>query len=391
MEIEKMNVDEINVRLSAIAQEMEADGADLDALTAEVTELQTRKKELAAAETARQELRNKIAAGTVETEPVAEIDNTIMEERTMDEKEIRNSQAYIEAYANAFKNKDDNFTECRALLTENATNGTVPVPDMVYDIVKNAWQRNGLVSRVRRLAVQGNLKVSFEISADGAVVHTEGAAAVSEESLILGVLTIVPQSVKKFINISDEVVDMRGDAFLRYIYDEITYQIAKKIQALIIAAIDACGTVSTNVGTTCVAVPVVSTSSIALGTIAGAIGQLSDVASDPVVVMNKQTWSAFKAVQAAGNYGYDPFEGLEVVFDNSIKSFAAASSGDTFAIVGDFAEGALLTTPAGDDVTIKYDDTTLATNDLVRIIGRQMVGIGIVGPYCFVKIAKPAE
>lgn len=388
METEKMNVDEINVRLSAIAQEMEAEGADLDALTAEVTELQTRKKELAAAETARQELRNKIAAGTAETEPVAEIEYNTLEVRDMDEKEIRNSAAYIEAYANAFKNKDDKFTECRALLTENATGGTVPVPDMVYEIVKNAWQRNGIVSRVRRLAVQGNIKVSFEISATGAVVHTEGGDPVTEETLILGVITIVPQSVKKFINISDEVVDMRGDAFLRYIYDEITYQIAKKIQALIIAAIEACGTVSTNVGTTSVAVPVVSTSSIALGTIASAIGELSDVASDPIVVMNKQTWSAFKAVQASGNYGYDPFEGLTVEFDNSIKSFAAASSGDTFAYVGDFAEGALLTTPAGDDVTIKYDDTTLATNDLVRIIGRQMVGIGIVGPNCFVKLQK---
>ena len=279
---------------------------------------------------------------------------------------------------------------CRALLTENAS-GTVPVPEVVYDIVKNAWQKNALVSRIRRLAVKGNLKVSFEISATGAVVHTEGGDPVTEETLVLGILTIVPQSVKKFINISDEVVDMRGEEFLRYIYDELTYQIAKKIQALIIAAIEACGTVSTNVGTTCVGVPVVATSSIALGTIASALGQLSDVASDPVIVMNKQTWSAFKAVQASGNYGYDPFEGLEVVFDNSIASFSAATSGVTFAYVGDFNEGAILTTPNGDDVTIKYDDATLATNDLVRIIGRQMVGIGIIGPNCFVKIAKPAE
>ena len=308
----------------------------------------------------------------------------------MDNVEIRNKAEYIEAFANSIKNGDDKFMACRALLTENAS-GTVPVPDVVYDIVKNAWQRNGVVRRVRRLAVQGNLKVSFEISATGAVVHTEGGDPVTEETLILGILTIVPQSVKKFINISDEVVDMRGEAFLRYIYDELTYQIAKKIQALIIAAIEACGTVSTNVGTTCVGVPVVSTASIALGTIASALGQLSDVATDPIIVMNKATWSAFKAVQASGNYGYDPFEGLEVEFDNSIPSFSAATSGVTFAYVGDFNEGALLTTPNGDDVTIKYDDTTLATNDLVRIIGRQMVGIGIVGPNCFVKIAKPEE
>lgn len=385
-----MNVDEINVRLSAIAQEMEAEGADLDALTAEVTELQERKKELAAAETARQELRNQIAAGTVETKPVAEIDNTVVEERKMDVKEIITRSEYVEAYANALKKGDDNFTECRSLLSENAS-GSVPVPAVVYDIVKNAWQKNGIVSRVRRLAVKGNLKVSFEISATGAVVHTEGGDPISEETLILGILTIVPQSVKKFINISDEVVDLRGEEFLRYIYDELTYQIAKKVQALIIAAIEACGTVSTNVGTTCVGVPVVATSSIALGTIASALGQLSDQASNPIIVMNKQTWSAFKAVQAAGSYGYDPFEGLEVEFDNSIPAFSAATSGVTFAYVGDFGEGALLTTPNGDDVTIKYDETTLATNDLVRIIGRQYVGIGIVGPNCFVKIAKPEE
>lgn len=385
-----MNIDEINKRLAEIDVERTAEGADIDALTAEVDTLIARKKELAEAEAQRVELRNKIAAGSVDVETVAEIETNDMEERKMDNVEIRNRADYIEAYANSIKMGDDKFMACRALLSENAS-GTVPVPEMVYDIVKNAWQKNGLVSRIRRLAVQGNLKVSFEISATGAVVHTEGGDPVTEETLVLGILTIVPQSVKKFINISDEVVDMRGEAFLRYIYDELTYQIAKKIQALIIAAIEACGTVSTNVGTTCVGVPVVATASIALGTIASALGQLSDVATDPVIVMNKQTWSAFKAVQASGNYGYDPFEGLEVVFDNSITAFSAATSGVTFAYVGDFNEGAILTTPAGDDVTIKYDDKTLATNDLVRIIGRQMVGIGIIGPNCFVKIAKPAE
>lgn len=385
-----MNIDEINARLSAIASEMNAEGADLDALTAEVDQLQARKNELAESETQRRALLDKIANDSVKAEVITEKEENNMEERNMDNVEIRNKAEYIEAFANSIKNGDDKFMACRALLTENAS-GTVPVPDVVYDIVKNAWQRNGVVRRVRRLAVQGNLKVSFEISATGAVVHTEGGDPVTEETLILGILTIVPQSVKKFINISDEVVDMRGEAFLRYIYDELTYQIAKKIQALIIAAIEACGTVSTNVGTTCVGVPVVSTASIALGTIASALGQLSDVATDPIIVMNKATWSAFKAVQASGNYGYDPFEGLEVEFDNSIPSFSAATSGVTFAYVGDFNEGALLTTPNGDDVTIKYDDTTLATNDLVRIIGRQMVGIGIVGPNCFVKIAKPKE
>ena len=51
--------------------------------------------------------------------------------------EIRNSKEYINAYAEYIKTGDDR--ECRALLTENVGTGTVPVPEIVYDIVKTAW------------------------------------------------------------------------------------------------------------------------------------------------------------------------------------------------------------------------------------------------------------
>ena len=80
--------------------------------------------------------------------------------------EIRNSKAYIDAYAEYIKNEDD--TECRALLSENATNGTVPVPEMVYDIVKTAWEREGIMARVRKAYLKGNIKVPFELTADPA-------------------------------------------------------------------------------------------------------------------------------------------------------------------------------------------------------------------------------
>ena len=134
-----------------------------------------------------------------------------------DNKEIRNSKEYIDAYAEYLKNGDD--TECRGLLTENATNGTVPVPEIVYDIVKTAWDREGITRRVRKAYVKGNLKVGFEISGTDAAVHTEGGDPVAEETLVLGVVELIPQSIKKWISISDEVMDMRGEAFLRYIYD----------------------------------------------------------------------------------------------------------------------------------------------------------------------------
>ena len=105
-------------------------------------------------------------------------------------------------------------------------------------------------------------------------------------------------------------------------------------------------------------------------------------------MMNKLTWSAFKAVQYANNYGVDVFEGLEVVTNDTIKAFSAASTGDTYVIVGDLDQGALANFPAGEEMTFKYDDVTLATSDLVRVIGRQYVGLGVVAPKAFVKIQK---
>ena len=309
-------------------------------------------------------------------------------ENVMTNEEIRNSKEYIAAYASAIRKQDDKFLECRALLTENVGTGTVPVPDIVYDIIKNAWEREGIMRRVRKLYVKGNIKVGFEISADGAVIHTEGGNAVSEESLVLGTVKIVPSSIKKWISVSDEVLDIGmgdGEEFLRYIYDELTYRIAKKAVDELLALIVAADTAST---TTAVGLPVYTSSTVSVGLAAQAMALLSDQAANPIIVMNKATWGDFKAAQYANKFSVDPFEGLDVEFNNSIKSFSAASTGDTYMIVGDFAQGAIANFPNGEDITIKVDDKTDMTKDLVRILGRQYVGLGIVGPDSFVRIQK---
>lgn len=364
--------------------------------TAEDAEIDARAKELEAIAEERKDLEAKKAlleeeerkAEKLNQNPVLgnEIEQKGVKEMTIDE--IRNSAEYIDAYANAIRCKDDKFTECRALLTENATSGTVAVPDVVYDIVKNAWDREGLMRRVRKLYVKGNIKVGFEISADGAVVHTEGGAAVSEESLVIGTVEIIPSSIKKWISVSDEVLDMRGEEFLQYIYDELTYQIAKKAANELVKLIVDAGTESVS---TAVGLPVIEASSVSVGLTAQAMAALSDQAANPIIVMNKATWGSFKSAQYANKFNVDPFEGLEVEFNNSLKSFDAASSGDTFMIVGDFAEGAIANFPAGEDITLKVDDKTLMAQDLVRILGREYVGLGIIGPNSFVRVNKPAN
>lgn len=384
-EIKDMQIEELEVRSAEIVAEVENPETTeerLKELDAESVLIEERKNELKKAAAEAKETREAVAEGKVAVEEVKEV---IKEERKMATiSEICGSAEYRNAYKNYLLKED--ASECRALLSENVTGGQVPVPTIVYDIVKNAWEKEGIMSRVKKAYLKGNIKVGFEISADGAVIHTEGAAAPSEENLILGTIQIVPMSIKKWITISDEVVDMDAGAFLQYVYDEVAYQIAKKAADTLIAKIEACGTVSTNTPSMGIGVPVVASAEITLGLIAEAIGKLSDQAANPVIIMNKATWSSFKSVQYAGSYGVDIFEGLPVLFNNTIEAFSAATTGVTYAIVGDLGEGALANFPNGDEITIKYDDKSLAEKDLVKIVGREFVGIEVIGPDCFVKI-----
>lgn len=235
--------------------------------------------------------------------------------------------------------------------------------------------------------MKGIVRVGFEISATGAVVHNEGATKPDEESLILGIVELKPASIKKWITISDETIDLKGEAFLKYIYDELTYQIAKKAEDELIAKIKACGTVSTNTPSTNCAVPVVVNTGT-LSAVADAISELSDRAADPVIMMNKKTYSTFKALQYAANYPVDPFEGLDVLFNDTIVAFDDATTGVPYAIIGDLGAGALANFPEGDGVSIKYDDLSLAEYDLVKLVGREYIAMGVVAPKAFVKLVK---
>ena len=376
-----MTIKEIETRSAEIREAMTSEDADLKSLIEEAKELKTRKAELIA-EQKEKELEAEVRKA--EMRAVIEGKGEVIEKKEKVEMtvEVRNSKEYIDAYAKYIKTED--ATECRALLSENGS-GTVLVPDMVYDIVKTAWEKDGIMALVKKTYIKGNLKVGFEVSSDGAVIHTEGGDPIDPENLVLGAVTLVPQSVKKLVQISDEALDLSGEAFLRYIYDEIAYQIAKKVASTLLGIIEACGTVST---ATCPSVPVVTEGTIGIDTVAKAMAELSAEASNPVVVLNRGTWGALKSAQAQANYGYDPFEGLKVVFNNDVKAYAVATSGDTYMIVGDFEQGAIANFPNGGEIKFKFDDMSGASADMVNIIGRQFVGLGVVANDSFVKVQK---
>ena len=378
MEIKEMTFDQVEARMAEIETELKAEDADIEALNAEVDELVARKESLAQKAVEKRELLNKVA--TMKTEAITKPEER--EGKKMTNAEVRASKEYLDAYVNYIKKDDD--TECRALLTE-IVSGQVPVPTYVEDRVRTAWQKNGLMNLVRKTYVKGILKVAFERSATGAVIHTEGSTAPDQETLTLGVVTLTPASIKKWITISDEAMDLKGEAFLDYIYDEITYQIVKKAQSELIAKVTAL-----TAGATASAPAVgVTAGSPSVGIVAECLGKLSDEATNPVIVMNKASWSAFKAAQYGAGYAIDPFEGCPVHFDNTMPAYTSSTATTvTWMIVGDFGQGAQANFPNGEEVTLKFDDTSLAEADLVKIVGREYVGLGVVADHAFCKVTN---
>ena len=390
MELKDMTIEQIEERKTAIVAELDNEGADLDALEAEMRslneELEARKadeakkaEEAMQAEEARKaEIRKQIAEGTIGT--VIEEKKIEEREKVMTNNEVRATKEYVDAFARYLVSEDDR--EVRSLLTENVS-GSVPVPALVDDIIRTAWERNEILARVLRTEIRGNLKVAFERVASAADVHTEGNAALDEETLKLGIVTMIPASIKKWIRVSDEAIAMGGEALVRYIYDEVTYQIVKKLSDLVVNDIKTASTSATSIAA-CVAQ---ITSAPTVTAIASAYANLSDEATDPVIIMNKLTYANFVAAQAAANYSIDPFMGLPVVFNNSLPAYSAASSGNVYAIVGDL-KGEQVNYPEGDGVAIKYDDLSEAEKDLVKIVGRQYAAHALTACGRFTNIKK---
>lgn len=298
--------------------------------------------------------------------------------------ELRNSQSYIDAYAKYIKTGKDK--EIRAMLTANAIEvGQIPVPEFVYDTVKTAWEDSELLRYVRKLYVKGNLKVGFEISSSGAEIHPEGGDPIQEEELQIGVVELVPEMVKKYVMLSDELEAMASRDFLIYVYDELTHQIALKLETEIINAIT-----NQPVGVTVPEVVNYGTNPKP-ETIAMTLSKLCAEAKNPVAIMNRGTWGEFKKAQYEANYPIDVFENLTVIFSDALSSFADASVNDPYMIVGDFENGFLMNYPEGDEIRIKRDDITLATQDLVRYVGRVYCAMGVIAPKHFAVVNKGDE
>ena len=379
-ELTERTVEELEARQAEIAgmsteeattEEIEARAAELEAIR---DELQARANAAAKAEAERQA----VAEGAGETREEHK------EEKRMEISEIRNSPEYLEAFANYIRSGNDN--ECRTvLLTKNApASGQLPVPDMVEATIKTAWEKNEFLNKIRKTYFRGNLRVPFELSATGAWKHVEGTTGLTEEEITIGIVQLIPANIKKLVRVTDECITMGGEEFIRYIYDEVTYQILKELVKEIIDKID---DASTSNSSSAIGIPKVKVAP-GLVVLANAATNLSEDATDLCVVLNRLTEAKFNTAYAAGQFAIDPFAGFTKVYCSALPAYDTASENDMYALVGDL-KAIQANYPEGEGIVIKWDDNTYAEDDIVKVVGRQYSGFGVTAPGRLVKLTKP--
>ena len=380
MNLIEKTVEELETRQAEIAG-METEGVETDEIEARAAELEAIRDELQARANAAAKAeaeRQAVAEGAGETREEHK------EEKRMEISEIRNSPEYLEAFANYIRSGNDN--ECRTvLLSKNApASGQLPVPDMVEATIKTAWEKNDFLNKIRKTYFRGNLRVPFELSATGAWKHVEGTTGLTEEEITIGIVQLIPANIKKLVRVTDECIAMGGEEFIRYIYDEVTYQILKELVKEIINKID---DASTSNGSTAVGIPKVK---VAPGVmvLANAATNLSEDATNLCVVMNRLTEAKFNTAYASGNFAIDPFAGFTKVYCSALPAIDSASENDMYAIVGDLS-AIQVNYPEGEGIIIKWDDMSEAEDDIVKVVGRQYSGFGVTAPGRLVKLTKP--
>lgn len=311
-------------------------------------------------------------------------------------KSKRDSKENIAEWRNAIMTGMEN----RAGLISTGTG--IPVPTLFQSFVETAWSRIDILDEVTKSYIKGIFKVPYEVSADGANYHVEGSAAPNEENLTLGVTTLTPVMIKKWISVTDELLALTDEEFMRYVADEVVYQVAKFLQNAIIAGNgQGSGSLDGVVGITNAALT--EELSTALGFNAGneALAVI-DGGENPLMVVNKKTF--FKNIMGltdlqgrpiyqilTDNAGRPQYyvNGIRVKFSDALKDYDTATSGDVWAVVGDF-RAYRLNLPEGENVQTLYDPYTLATEDKSRMLGRIFAAGNVVKPERLAKLTKPA-
>ena len=389
---EKFEESDVETRDSILGEveQMEQEAKDIDSQVDELNELKEAFNE--------QEKRMGLIE-TVKTEKV--------EERKAEVKgNLLDSKEYKEAWVDSIKRNDESIV--KKVLRDDpvygmaTTNDNVPVPTIWQSYVETAWYNYGKFSRlVNKTSIAGYLSIPFEASASGAAVHTEGSEAPTEEEIVLGLIELKPAMIKKWISLTDEIMAMTADDFMRYLADELVYRVVLKLdEGIINGALDTNG--KGVVGIVGNSNTLTKSAALSFNVVNEAIADLVTFENLTLALNPKTFFGNFMGLTdqvgrpiyqiASDNAGKPQYyvNGIRVEFTQALPAYDEASANDVWAVCGDF-RGYRLNLPEGDMVRTLFDPYTKATEDKAIMVGRLYAAGNVARLKHFVQIKVPAS
>lgn len=223
MELNKMTVEELEARKSAIGAEIDNEGADLDALSEEIRsineELETRKAEA----TKRAEIRKAVAEGE------GEVVKTFTPEAREDKKMFGvDTKEYRDAWVKSIVKREMSEEERSALSSAGAVIPTMTVNAIWDKLVKPAE----LLGKVDVSQFPNYVRFPKATTVNPATGQAIGGE-ISESSDVVGYVDLIPNEYVKLLTVGADIDSMAIDAIhdwiVKNITDSIRYAINKDI------------------------------------------------------------------------------------------------------------------------------------------------------------------
>lgn len=216
MELKDKSVEELMERRAAIATEIDAPEADLDALESEARaineELESRKN----AETKRQSIRDAVASGA------GEVIEKIEERKEPKMFEI-NSVEYRDAWVKSIIHRELSAEERSALSSAGAV-----IPTMTVDAVWDRMKEAQLLGKVDLTQFPNYVRFPVATTVNAAASGAVGAT-ITESSDVVGYVDLVPNEYVKLLTVGADIEHMAVPAVHDWIVENIVRAIRNKI------------------------------------------------------------------------------------------------------------------------------------------------------------------
>ena len=230
-----LRIDEINTRLAAIQNEIDAaTGDQLTALEQEVADLQAERQQILAEVQTRQQLRADIAAGLVTGKPIEEN----KEERNMENRTFTlESEEYRSAFLKHLRGEDMTDIEKRAF-SFLTTNTAAPLPTVMQNrIIDLIGEAHPIVADVYRMDSGASITIPVAKAIVADAGQTAEAAAANELQITFDNVNLSGQDYTANVKMSYKMAHMAIPAFETYLISQIAARIGSKLAAGIVAKI----------------------------------------------------------------------------------------------------------------------------------------------------------